>query len=80
MRPIRSVVLSQTVAVLSQGWTPMMPASLDLESLSRKSWSMKNWTLAESSLIRPSGVTAPGVRCKYVMRSSAEAKLRWRVP
>ncbi len=62
MRSTRSVALSQTVAVLSQGWMPMIPASLVLESSSRKSWSRKNWTLAESSLIRPSGVTAPGVR------------------
>ena len=70
----RSSVRIQTVAVLSFGWTPIRPGG------SRNSSSRKNCTLRVSSCSSPSGVTEPGVRCRYCCSSSGEVKLSERVP
>ena len=67
----KSFVLSQTVAVLSFGCTPIF---LPIKSLSKKN-------LTERSLLfsSPNGVTEPLVSASLSVKSSPEAKLSLRV-
>ena len=64
----RSSNASQTVAVLSFGWTPTrgFPSSDRSNTTS---------TAASGSLIIPSGVTSPPISPSYLCRRSADAKL-----
>ena len=66
----KSVVFSQTVAVLSFGWTPIILFGINSSS------SIYTFVLCSLSFTVPKGVTEPFVKFKIDFSSSSLAKLK----